>query len=267
MLSPTYKSRFYSIVFLIHKHSNRHSDILLDLGCGRGDYLKTLSFFVGKIIGIDLSLRDLHFAKVQHKFTPNLMGLVCADARYLPLKTDSITKICCVEVLHYVKEDNLVIEDLSRILMHGGQGYITVPNFNHSVFHDFLNWIRVRQGKIPWKIGIHSWGNIERFYRDSDLSKLVKSKGLRPLKTFTSGHYFVSLFQNYFVEIISLMAIPKTMQSSYLSSESDLLSVEVESLSPVKQIISTLTDLICVIDNNLFSYSKKGRNLIIVVIK
>jgi ubiquinone/menaquinone biosynthesis C-methylase UbiE len=87
-------------------------DILLDVGCGSGQFLQDMQgiFFPSMVIGCDASF---HMVKRARKNIPEFHYVV-ADALHLPFKQESFTKIVCLSVLQYIPPKKL----LKRYLFH-----------------------------------------------------------------------------------------------------------------------------------------------------
>jgi ubiquinone/menaquinone biosynthesis C-methylase UbiE len=98
---------------------------LLDLGCGTGSLSLALAERMngqGRILGIDLSARQLNRArrKTAHAGVP--VELHQASIRKLPCQDRSIDGICMSQVLHALPEDvrSDVLRESSRVLVEGG---------------------------------------------------------------------------------------------------------------------------------------------------
>jgi len=91
---------------------------ILDLGCGPGAYLHEIFKKNNKdqIIGIDFSYEMLVFGRSEYK----LRNLICADARYLPIKNNSFELIYCMGLLQYVTDPERIIHLFYQILKPGG---------------------------------------------------------------------------------------------------------------------------------------------------
>jgi uncharacterized protein (TIRG00374 family) len=137
----------------------RH-DVIIDIGCGSGVQIKE----IGKkgyslAIGIDINLNAIRFAR--ERSLPDTEFII-ADAQYLPIKSSSADKIVCAEIIEHLKRPQNLVNEIARILKHGGAVVITTPN-DKSVWgiYEFL-WDVFGRGR--------NYGETHlRFFSESDL--------------------------------------------------------------------------------------------------
>lgn len=158
---------------------------LLEIGCGRGFYLKTLKTVWPelKITGVDINQSYLEQAKdfignLEEKLKDNLkeslkIELKIADATDLPFKDKTFDRIIATEILEHIPDDQKAISEMYRVLKPGGIVMVTVPNKNYPFLWDPLNWIleRVFNWHIPaniwWLAGL--WAGHVRLYGEKEL--------------------------------------------------------------------------------------------------
>lgn len=95
---------------------------ILDIGCGRGNNLRLLSEYTTSVVVTDYVLNMLK--NVKHDLP--LATPVMADACWLPFKDGSFDLITCIGVLEYIKDWQLVLQEVHRLLIPGGQAIITL---------------------------------------------------------------------------------------------------------------------------------------------
>lgn len=154
---------------------------ILDAGCGRGFYLKSLSFykFPKEIHGIDIEEKYL---KIARGICNNKRVIIKkTDVYSLPYPNDYFDLIICSELLEHLKDDLKALIELHRVLKKNGTLIITVPNYNFPFFWDPLNWILMRlfnthvNKNIWWLAGI--WADHERLYTEKQLENLIRKTG------------------------------------------------------------------------------------------
>lgn len=124
---------------------------VLDLGCGSGGSLLTLSNMFEYTIGIDISLTELILAKklLDEKSIRNVI-LVCGCAESLPFKNEIFDLTVGLDVIEHVKDQKKVIKETARTLKKPGHLFFTSPN-RYSIFPEpHVNLIGI--GFLPRKL-------------------------------------------------------------------------------------------------------------------
>lgn len=159
---------------------------ILDLGCGRGFYLKTLLELWPdlKLYGVDQNKKYLDIAK---RVLSTKVNLTRSSATKLPFKDESFERVIASEVLEHIKNDKKAISEISRILKPGGRVIITVPNKNYPFFWDPINWTfeiffnKHIPKNIWWLAGI--WADHFRLYSVKGLKNKLKEVGFQIIAT------------------------------------------------------------------------------------
>lgn len=99
--------------------------IILNLGCGNGDFLDREFLIKNKLIGIDISMNSLKNAVKSGYIT------VLADAETgLPLKDASMDVVIASEVIEHIVNTDLFLFEINRVLKKDGLLFLTTPNIN-----------------------------------------------------------------------------------------------------------------------------------------
>ncbi len=98
------------------REQTEFSDLILDVGCGTGILFPF--FQERKFIGIDFSLAMLK--RAQQHGSPNLAGLVAADAHEFPFKDASFGHIVFLSVVPHFDDKAQVFREAHRILKSAG---------------------------------------------------------------------------------------------------------------------------------------------------
>ncbi len=108
----------------------------LDLGCANGRNFKILGTYPKKLIGIDISLEflkivysDLRNSDRYSKLESNLIQVLLADIKYLPIRTNSIQNIYSIATIHHIKNKSDrkdLMTQTNEILKENGNLVITV---------------------------------------------------------------------------------------------------------------------------------------------
>ncbi len=100
------------------------SDLVLDLGCGAGNLIGRLSR--GRCVGVDLSPALLRKARCGSYGVP--VSFLRSFAEKLPLRSGSVDRVFCSEVLEHVPDPGEVLAEVRRVLAPKGIFVVSVPN-------------------------------------------------------------------------------------------------------------------------------------------
>ncbi|HEY3249791.1 MAG TPA: class I SAM-dependent methyltransferase [Ignavibacteria bacterium] len=121
--------------------------IILDAGCGVGNFIIPLSYKCKFVYGIDISKESIKLCneRIMEKKIKNVV-LKVSSVLKIPLESHCIDKILCLSVFHYLDyhQIELVIKEFKRILKKDG---ILIVNFlnggsPHGLSTKFLRFIR-----------------------------------------------------------------------------------------------------------------------------
>ena len=101
---------------------------VLDLGCGRGLYLKYLRELKAEVIGVDVVAEALRIAR-QYAGEASL-GLCLGSGSSLPFLDQSFDAVLSIEVLSHVPHAHQeeVVKEIGRVLRPGGRAIVSVHN-------------------------------------------------------------------------------------------------------------------------------------------
>lgn len=89
---------------------------ILDVGCGKGRFAKTLTELGAHVTGIDPSATLLQEAKR----SASNMHFIEGSATQLPVPAASFDAVICVEALEHVPDTELALKEMYRVLRTGG---------------------------------------------------------------------------------------------------------------------------------------------------
>ncbi|MEW6221762.1 MAG: methyltransferase domain-containing protein [Candidatus Hadarchaeota archaeon] len=200
------ESRNRKALAQINEHVKLRSDYrVLDIGCGRGDFLSLLP--VKNKYGVEINPKEVKRARA--------IGI---DARALDVENDRLPYpdnymdlILCMEVLEHLFNPSLLMSEMKRVLKKGGHIYATVPND--------LYWLgsrmRVFFGKPFIKYAKGALHLHIKFFNKEVLSNLFEEAGFKIVyaggfhsKSFPASleKFFAARFTNLFVSTYSIVA-------------------------------------------------------------
>jgi SAM-dependent methyltransferase len=143
---------------------NTTSKHFLEIGCGNGDFLKTLEGLGWSGIGCDISSKAVDISK--KKLTSNKIRVVACDDIENPKEIDLIFAL---EVLEHVEDDKETLAKWVRYMLENSKIVISVPAHKKMwTKHDILA------------------GHVRRYER-WELIRLIESVGLKLEKMITYG--------------------------------------------------------------------------------
>lgn len=134
------------LVRLLHASSE---SMLLDLGCGTGNYTAALQQVTQSVLGIDMSIGMIKQARA--KF-PELQ-LVCGDVTNIPFDSETFDGAFTIQVLHHVKKKDTFLREAHRVLRK--DGYLAVDSCSHKqmrafwYYHYFPKGLEADLTRIP----------------------------------------------------------------------------------------------------------------------
>jgi ubiquinone/menaquinone biosynthesis C-methylase UbiE len=98
--------------------------LVMEIGCGTGNLLKTLenTCLKGNVFGLDLFWEGLAFA--QERTTA---GLIQARAECMPFSSEQFNLVGIFDVLEHLENDESILSTIQEMLKPGGKLLLTVP--------------------------------------------------------------------------------------------------------------------------------------------
>lgn len=95
--------------------------IILDYGCGNGNYTVLFSKNNNKVLGVDII--DLRYKRYQKKFIFSKY-----DGKKLPYDSNSCDIVTSFDVIEHVEDDVNYVKEANRVLKKGGELFLATPN-------------------------------------------------------------------------------------------------------------------------------------------
>ena len=175
----------HRLEMILKAAGNRVSGVGLVDGCGVGMYLHHMGGLFNTIIGLDIEFERLQEAK---KLGENLIN---GTGESLPFPSNYFGLVLSHEVLEHVEDDQLVINEIVRVLQPGGRLVLFCPNRGYPFeTHGFYWRGRYHFGNIPlinylpraWRDRLAPHVNV---YTRKDLNKRFKGLPIRVIQRST----------------------------------------------------------------------------------
>lgn len=163
-----HQAKYFFVENLTPDLTKKSQRFAVDLGCGTGGFLKKIGPTRPNSLGLDSSKTSLALCAKR-----NLKVTKANLENKLPLKSDSVTEVFCLDTLEHLRNDRHLLHETYRILKKNGNLTISVPAH-------------------PWLFSY--WdkhlGHYRR-YSKTDLEVLVKSADFKI--TFVSHFFLLTL--------------------------------------------------------------------------
>jgi 2-polyprenyl-3-methyl-5-hydroxy-6-metoxy-1,4-benzoquinol methylase len=101
-----------------------------DLGCATGYFSARLAALGLSVVCVDVSAENL--TALEHRYPDLIAGAalvpVQASVTDLPIESESVGAVFCMEVIEHVEDDRRAISEMHRVLVPGGLCVLTTPN-------------------------------------------------------------------------------------------------------------------------------------------
>lgn len=210
---PAFEGRAGVIIDGVLK--NKPSSIL-DIGCGRGFYVRLFSLlsFPKKIVGMDQNDTYLTRAKNISKRDKRIR-FVKGSIYKLPFEDKSFDTVVASEIFEHLDKPVFAIQECRRVLKKNGQLLISVPHKNFPFLWDPINFIlmKIFNTHIPkdiwWLAGI--WADHEKLYEEDEIVNFLKKNNFEVVKVkrivahcFPFSHFLLYAIGKNLVEKINL---------------------------------------------------------------
>ncbi len=144
-------------------HAVAPGSLFIDIGCGAGTYSRWLAQQGLRVVGIDYSQPTLRKALER---TGTGVAYCAADAMMLPFARASVDGAVCLGVLQAIRDSETLINELARVIRHGGTLWIDALNY-----HGLAGWWDRTRRKLKGK-PLHV-----RYESASTLTEILLSAG------------------------------------------------------------------------------------------
>ncbi len=156
---------------------------ILDVGTGRGDFIKLLSENLrgyDKIVGID-SHEEILDATREKLHTKNV-ELIKMDGENMDFEDESFDAVCLSNTLHHLSDKTKVIEEMKRVLKTNGIFIINEMFCDHQneaqMAHVYVHHIGADIDMITNRM------NHNYTYRREEIKEIIRSQGIKILDAF-----------------------------------------------------------------------------------
>lgn len=164
--------------YLIEKTTFKDGEVILDMGCGRGEFIQMIydKNINVTLRGLDISPKMIDRCK--ERSIPEA-SFMTGDSEDLPYKDDTFDRIFCLNSFHHYPNPERVAEEMKRVLK--GEGTIVIGEIHVvPILREFINLFLPLLKSGDYKM-----------YSKKSLNSIFKEKGFENIDFKTIG---LSLF-------------------------------------------------------------------------
>lgn len=105
---------------------------VLDIGCGRGDYLGMLAQVSREVVALDFA--DILLKDAQKKSNPKVTDYILGDATSLPFAADSFDLVLAAQVIAHIPNPDAFLQEINRVLKKARKIDNKICAFPHAKF-------------------------------------------------------------------------------------------------------------------------------------
>jgi len=169
---------------------------VLDAGCGYGRGTDLLANKAGSVVGLDISIMEISYAK--KRFKHDDLNFLWGDVLKLPFKDEAFDAIVSFQVIEHLREPEEYLSEIVRALKPRGLFAISTPNRE----------LRLAPGEKPWEPDHFQEFNSEqlgqllrRYFEDvtifglkasekAEKAELVRLQSLRSMSILRKMHLY-----------------------------------------------------------------------------
>lgn len=205
---------YFQRILLETQGRDPQDNLLLDVGCGGGLLAEEFARLGCQVTGIDPSIQSLNTARTHAQQSGLHIIYQEGTGENLPFPDASFDLVTCCDVLEHVKNLDLVIQEISRVLKPEGLFFYDTIN------RTFLAWLATIKLAQEWKMtrfmppNLHVW---QMFIKPRELAGLLQNHGLpnqetKGMSPRTHPLVSISLFLRRKRGIITLSEMGKLMR-------------------------------------------------------
>jgi SAM-dependent methyltransferase len=142
-------------------------EVLIDAGCSGATLSADLNAEVKIAMDLSLNLNPRVRKKVQG---------VTSDLNFIPLRSNSIDCVLCLDVIEHIKNDTELLEQFQRILKSGGFLILTTPMPNEEYMP--VRLLRAML-KLERKVLDEEYGHVRPGYTFDDIKRLLENHSFK----------------------------------------------------------------------------------------
>lgn len=163
--------------------------VILEVGCGHGDFSIHLSRSVQSVTGVDFSPMAINIAKKKGSTQGSSAHFQIEDAQALSFQDNTFDIVFSCECLEHIPNPAKALKEMARVLKPGGHLLLTTENYSNAML---LYWAMALLRRRPFNSGSGPQP-IENFFLFWRVRKMISDSGFRVLRMLGAHHVFFAL--------------------------------------------------------------------------
>lgn len=168
----------------------KRGDMVLDVGSGTSSYPHMLAKEGIHVVVVELDPQRVHWQQQKRQATARpgdgTFSPVIADATSLPFRNAAFQRISAISSLEHIPADELVGQEVGRVLAPAGIAVITLPytSTERTAFFQGIKPFRrvgrnafVQEGKTGSFFRFYTWADIQRVYVEPAQAQITERRG------------------------------------------------------------------------------------------
>ena len=126
-----YRYRKIEALLRLTRKYHKEGDVILDVGCGVGVPLIVAAHFFGNVVGFDVNRNVTSILKRYIDFHKIDAGNLAGSIMRIPVRTMCADIVWCLDVLEHLKDPELAILGVRKVLKPNGYMIISLPVENY----------------------------------------------------------------------------------------------------------------------------------------
>jgi len=169
--------------FLKRFYPNFEDKKILELGCGKGDFLLECHKEGLDIVGIDINPEYIKISEEKIKKSGFEPHIILAKGEELPFEDNYFDFVNCVEVLEHTNDPEKVLSEIYRVLSNNGKAFVTIHNRFGARDAHYKLWLLNRMPRFLGKIYI----KVMKKYKDP--KKFLDTQSIEKMNYYTYSNF------------------------------------------------------------------------------
>ena len=162
---------------------------VLEVGCGQGDFARSIVSQAKSVAAIDFSAGAIAIARQRQQASVEKIDYRVGDAQALEFPDASFDVVFSCECLEHVPDPQKALKEMARVLKPGGSLVLTTENYSNAMI---VYWIMAWVQRRPFDsgAGVQPYENFFLFW---NVKRMMRASGLEVVRMLGTHHVFLAV--------------------------------------------------------------------------